>query len=303
MKIVFMDHEVIDRGDISWGKVTAQGELEKYPHSSREEAMERLRGADAVLIDEFGIDRELMEAFPGIKFIGAAATGYNHIDLECAKERGIAVCNVPAYSTDAVAQHAAALMLTLANRIRDYDRDVHGGLWNSEVGNAYTPYPLLLLNGRSIGIVGYGNIGKQMAKIAEALGMTVNIYSRDPEAAVSSDVVSLHCPLTPENRGMVNDEFIGKMKDGALLINTARGALLDGAAVADALKSGKLAGAGIDVMDGEPPRGDDPLLTAPNCLITPHIAFTPKEIRQRVIDICGDNLKSFAEGGDLNRIV
>lgn len=304
MKIVFLDHEVIDRGDISWAKVRELGELTIYKQTaSNAEAIERLRGADAVMIDEYGIDREIMEACPDLKFIGPAATGYNHIDLDCAREKGIAVCNVPAYSTEAVAQHAIALLLSLANRIGAFDRDVHEGKWTSETGCAYTPQDLLLLEGKTMGIVGYGNIGRRTARIAEALGMRINVYSRDPEAAVSSDVVSLHCPLTEENRHMVDAAFIERMKDGAILINTARGGLLDEAAVAAALHSGKLAGAGIDVLSPEPPLPEDPLLTAPNCIITPHIAFTPVEIRQRVIDICADNLRSFLDGGDLNRIV
>lgn len=305
MNIVFLDHEVIDRGDIRWDKVEALGTLTKYVRSTKEEAIRRLQeaGAQAVMIDEIPIDREIMEAVPTLQFIGPAATGYNHIDLDCAKQRGIAVCNVPAYSTDAVAQHAMALLLSLTNQIGGFDEDVHAGKWTLDAGCAYTPRSLMLLEGKSIGIIGYGNIGKKMGRLAEAFGMKVNVYSQDPAAAISSDVVSLHCPLTAENRGMVDKAFLDKMKDGAILINTARGGLLDEAAVAEALLSGKLAGAGVDVLSSEPPAADDPMLTAPHCIITPHIAFTPVEIRQRVIDICAENLKSFLEGGHLNRIV
>ncbi len=305
MNIVFLDHEVIDRGDIDWSKVEALGKLTIYAHSTKEEGIRRLREAkaDAVMVDEFAVDREVMEAVPGLRFIGPAATGYNHIDLDCAKERGIAVCNVPAYSTEAVAQHAFALLLTLANQIGGFDADIHAGKWTEETGCAYTPRPLLLLHGKSLGIVGYGNIGRRMEQLAQAFGMRVSIYSRDPEEAVRSDVVSLHCPLTEENRGMVDGEFICRMKDGAILINTARGGLLDEEAVAEALRSGKLSGFGADVLSTEPPSPDNPLLTAPRCVLTPHIAFTPVEIRQLVIDICADNLRSFMEGGDLNRIV
>ena len=306
MKIVFLDHEVIDRGDIDWGKVKALGELTIYPHTaSDDEAIARLKEAkaDAVLIDEYPIGRNIMEACPDLKFIGPAATGYNHIDLECAGERGIAVCNVPAYSTEAVAQHAMALILALANHIGRFDADIHAGRWTKSTGNAYTPQNLLLLEGKSIGIVGYGNIGRKMGELARAFGMTVYPYSQDPEAAVTADVLSLHCPLTEENRGMVNADFISRMKDGAILINTARGGLLDEQAVADALESGKLAGAGVDVLSSEPPAEDNPMLTAKNCIITPHIAFTPVEIRQRVIDICAENMRSFLDGGHQNRIV
>ena len=306
MKIVFLDHEVIDRGDIDWGKVKALGELTIYPHTaSDDEAIARLKEAkaDAVLIDEYPIGRNIMEACPDLKFIGPAATVYNHIDLECAGERGIAVCNVPAYSTEAVAQHAMALLLALANHIGIFDADIHAGRWTKSTGNAYTPQNLLLLEGKSIGIVGYGNIGRKMGELAKAFGMTVYPYSQDPEAAVTADVLSLHCPLTEENRGMVNADFISRMKDGAILINTARGGLLDEQAVADALESGKLAGAGVDVLSSEPPAEDNPMLTAKNCIITPHIAFTPVEIRQRVIDICAENMRSFLDGGHQNRIV
>ncbi|MBQ9015441.1 MAG: D-2-hydroxyacid dehydrogenase [Firmicutes bacterium] len=304
MKIVFLDHEVIDRGDIDWSRVEALGELKIYKQTaSDEEAIERLAGADAVMIDEYAIGRPIMEACPDLKFIGPAATGYNHIDLDCARQHGIAVCNVPAYSTEAVAQHTIALLLMLTNQIGGFDRDLHSGRWNTQVGTAYTPRPIQLLDGKSIGIIGYGNIGRKVAEIARALGMSVHIYSRDPEAAIRSDVVSLHCPLTDENRGMIDKAFLGKMKDGAILINTARGALLDEDAAAQALASGKLSGLGADVLSSEPPEADNPLLSAPNCVLTPHIAFTPLEIRQRVIDICADNLKSFLEGGDLNRIV
>ena len=306
MNIVFLDHEVIDRGDIDWGKVKALGELTIYPHTaSDDEAIARLKEAkaDAVLIDEYPIGRNIMEACPDLKFIGPAATGYNHIDLECAGERGIAVCNVPAYSTEAVAQHAMALLLALANHIGRFDADIHAGRWTKSTGNAYTPQNLLLLEGKSIGIVGYGNIGRKMGELAQAFGMTVYPYSQDPEAAVTADVLSLHCPLTEENRGMVNADFISRMKNGAILINTARGGLLDEQTVADALESGKLAGAGVDVLSSEPPAEDNPMLTAKNCIITPHIAFTPVEIRQRVIDICAENMRSFLDGGHQNRIV
>lgn len=305
MRIVFLDYEVIDRGDIDWSRVEALGTLTRYVQSTKEEAILRLNaaGADAVMIDELAIDREIMEAVPTLKFIGPAATGYNHIDLTCARERGIAVCNVPAYSTEAVAQHAMALLLALANQVEHFDEDIHRGKWSTEAGCAYQPRDILLLQGKSLGIIGYGNIGRQMGKIADALGMTINVYSQDPKAAIASDVVSLHCPLTADNRGMVDEDFLAQMKDGAILINTARGGLLDEAAVAEALKSGKLAGLGADVLSQEPPARENPLLTAPNCIITPHIAFTPREIRQRVIDICADNLVSFMQGGRQNRIV
>ena len=224
-----------------------------------------------------------------LKYIGIGATGFNHIDLEAAKDLSVAVTNIPAYSTDAVAQHAIALLLQITNRPGTYD-DVE-------------TTPLTLLNGKSIGIVGYGNIGRKVGEIAASLGMEVIPYSVDPERAVRSDVLSLNCPLTEENRHMVNREFIGRMQDGAILINTARGGLVDEEALAQALKSGKLKAAGLDVLEQEPPEETCPLLGLENCVITPHVAFTPKETREKIIELLAENLKSYIEGGNLNRIV
>lgn len=298
MKSVFLDCGVVNPGDVSWGPIENVTELKYYAETPEELILERLEGMDAVFVDSLRLDRRIMEKCPQLKFIGIAATGFNHIDLEAASELGIAVANVPAYSTDAVAQHAISLLLAVTNNVEAFSNKVDEGQWDR-----CQAIPVTLLAGKSIGIVGYGNIGRKTAQIAEALGMTVNIYSRDKEAAIGSDVVSLHCPLTPENTGMVNDEFISGMKDGAILINTARGALLDEAAVAEALKSGKLAGAGLDVLAQEPPADDNPLIGLDNCWITPHIAFTPKETRQSVVDVCGANLDSFIKGEKLNRLV
>ena len=303
MKIVFADSRIIDRGDMDWSGLTALGEFKNYRETSREDAPEHLAGSEAILVDSFPMDGEMMDLCPDLKFIGVAATGYNHIDLDAAKARGIAVANVPAYSTEAVAQHAVALLLTLAGRIDEYDRQVHRGLWNKEAGEAYEPLPITLLAGRSMGIIGWGNIGRRVGEIARALGMEVRRWREDPEGVRNADVISLHCPLTEENRGMIDEEFIASMKDGAILINTARGALVDEDALARALESGKLAGAGLDVMAEEPPASDSPLLATPRCILTPHIAFTPEEIRQRVVDVCGENLKAFLEGKELNRIL
>lgn len=303
MKSVFLDCAVINPGDVSWEPLQRVGELEYYRSTEPEDVAARLQGAEAVFTDSMEIGRDIMEKCPDLKFIGAAATGFNNIDLEAAKELGIAVANVPAYSTDAVAQHAIALLMSITNNVECFNKKVVSGNWDGCKGNLETNIPVTLLAGKSIGIVGYGNIGKKTAQIAEAFGMKVNIYSRDKEAAVKSDVVSMHCPLTPENRGMINKEFIDSMKDGAILINTARGALLDEEAVADALKSGKLMAAGLDVLAQEPPAENNPLVGLPNCFVTPHIAFIPIETRQKVIDVCGENLESFINGGTLNRLV
>lgn len=303
MKAVFLDCSGVNPGDISWETIKQQCDFTYFETTTKEEAAERLRDSEAVFVDSFPITREIMEQNPKLKFIGIAATGFNHIDLEAAKELGIAVANVPAYSTDAVAQHAISLLLSVTNRVESLNQCVVNGKWQ-DCNEHILDYPALtLLAGKSIGIIGYGNIGKKVAQIAEALGMKVNIYSRDKEAAIKSDVVSLHCPLTPENTGMVDKEFLSKMKDGAILINTARGALLDEEAVAKALKNGKLAGAGLDVLANEPPQDNHPLIGLPNCWITPHIAFTPVETRRVVIETCGANLESFINGGTRNRLV
>ncbi len=303
MKSVFLDCGIVNPGDISWGEIEKNGEFEFYKNTADSQVIERIGNAEAVFVDSYPITKEIMEQCPSLKFIGIAATGFNHIDLEAASEKGIAVANVPAYSTDAVAQHAISLLLSITNNVEAFNRAVIDGEWQSRKEETFKGINVTLLAGKSIGIVGYGNIGKKVALIAEALGMTVNVYSRDREAAVKSDVVSLHCPLTPENTGMIDEQFISEMKDGAILINTARGALLDEEAVAAALKSGKIAGAALDVLAQEPPQENHPLIGLDNCWITPHIAFTPVETRKVVVDTCGANLKSFIEGGNLNRLV
>ena len=289
MKAVFLDCIDINRNDIPWEPLENVCELTHHLQSTREEAIMRLAGNDAVFIDSFPIDRELMEANPKLKYIGIAATGFNHIDIEAAKDLGIAVTNIPAYSTDAVAQHAIALLLQLTNYPGSYED--------------FDQTPLMLLNGKSIGIIGYGNIGRRVGEIAKALGMDVIPYSKDPKRAVRADVVSLNCPLTEENAGMVDAEFIEGMKDSAILINTARGGLVDEQALADALRSGKLKGAGLDVLAKEPPDESCPLLGLENCIITPHIAFTPKETREKIIRILAENLRSYLDGTNLNRLV
>lgn len=289
MKAVFLDCIDINRGDISWKPVETFCELQYFLTSTDEEAETRLQGMDAVFIDSFPIGRKIMEQHPQLKYVGIAATGFNHVDLEAAKELGVAVTNIPAYSTDAVAQHAIALLLQITNRPGTYD-DVE-------------TTPLTLLKGKTMGIVGYGNIGRRVGEIAKSLGMDIIPYSVDPERAVKADVLSLNCPLTEENRHMVDRAFISKMKDGAILINTARGALVNEQALAEALKSGKLKAAGLDVLEKEPPDADCPLLGLGNCVITPHVAFTPKETREKIVELLAENLRSFLEGGRFNRLV
>lgn len=248
------------------------------------------------------ITRELMENSPQLKYIGCTATGYNNIDVEAAADLGIAVTNIPAYSTDAVAQHTIALMLELSNHVGLHNASVQDGQWSDNEYFCYWKKSVTLLTGKSLGIIGYGAIGKRVAQIARALGMEINIFSQDPAGAMKSDFVSLHCPLTRENRHMVNTEFLVNMKPGAILINTARGGLVDERALADAIKAGFIAGAALDVLEQEPPAKDCPLIGLDNCIITPHIAWSPKEMRQAVIDILAENLESWLTGGMKNRV-
>ena len=302
MKIVFLDHAIVNPGDLSWEPLQKLGELEYYERSTRQEALVRVADADVLIIDSFGIDRDFIEHCPALKLIVIAATGFNHVDLAAAKAHGIGVANVPSYAAETVAQHAFALLLSLTNSIGIYGDAVRKGEWQKAKDYTFIKAPITLLAGKSIGIIGYGSIGKRIAEIAKSFGMTVNVYSRDPEKAITSDVLSLSCPLTEQNRNMVNRAFISKMKDGAFLINTARGGLIDEDALAEALRSGKLAGAGLDVMASEPPVGGSPLFELENCHITPHIAFIAPEARQTIMDTCTENIKSFTDGGTLNRI-
>lgn len=302
MKIVFLDHAIVNPGDLSWEPLQRLGELEYYKRSTRAEASDRAADADVLIVDAFGVDKDFIESCPALKLIVIAATGFNHVDIKTAGKRGIGVANVPSYAAETVAQHAFALLLSLTNSIGIYGEAVRNGEWQTAKDYTFIKAPITLLAGKTIGIVGYGSIGKKIASIAEGFGMKVNIYSRDAEAAITSDVVSLSCPLTEDNIHMVDADFISKMKDGAFLINTARGKLIDESALADALTTGKLAGAGLDVMAEEPPVGGSPLLGVPNCHITPHIAFIAPESRQTIMDVCADNIESFAEGGRLNRL-
>lgn len=306
MKISVLDGRATNPGDLSWDKLSDFGELTVFdnPGIPMEEAIERIGDADYVFTSKVGCDAAVLDACPNVKFIGIMATGYEVVDLDAAKERGVAVYYTPAYSSDAVAQHAIALMLAITNKVYENSELTKQGKWINRTGFDYNEAPITLLAGKSIGIVGYGNIGSRVAKIAGALGMKVNIYSRDKEACIKSDVVSLHCPYNKDTHHMVDEKFIEEMKDGAILINTARGALIDEPALKKALESGKVAACGLDVLDKEPPDPDDILIGVPNCYITPHVAWLPKDTRQKIIDIAYDNLKSFLSGTESkNRLV
>ena len=303
MKIVNLDAYTIHLNDLDWNERAQLGDLVTYDRIAPEDVIPAIEDAEAVFTSKVKFTKAVIDAAPKLKFIGVTATGYDNIDLAAAKARGIAVCNVPTYSTESVAQHTFALILELTNHVGRYTALVREHQWENAPDFTFIDRPLLQLSGRSLGIIGYGSIGRRVAQIAEAFGMTVHIYSKEPEAAVQSDMLTLHCPATPDNKGFVNKDFISKMKDGAILINTARGALLNEDDVADALKSGKLAAAAVDVVNGEPPRKGHPFIGLENLYITPHIAWSTKEARAVITKTSAANLKSFLTGGDLNRIV
>lgn len=303
MDIVVLDGYTINPGDLSWDSLEELGDsLTVYDLTPAEELINRIGKKEVIMTSKCFITREIIEKCPDLKYIGSMATGYNNIDVKAAAEAGIVVTNVPAYSTDAVAQHSIALLLELANNAGLHNASVQSGDWSRCEHFCYWKKPVTLLAGKSIGIIGYGAIGSKVAEIARALGMTVNIYSRDPEAAVSSDVISLHCPLTEENAKMIDADFISRMKPGAFLINTARGGLVDEYALAGALRSGRLGGAAVDVISREPASEDCPLLGLSNCIITPHMAWSPEEMRQAVIDTITENLKSWMDGNTINQV-
>ena len=303
MEIVLLDGYTINPGDLSWKRLELMSDkFTVFDKTPPERVASRIGLCDVLMTSKCQITREIMANAPNLKYIGLTATGYNNVDVKAAADLGIAVTNVPSYATDAVAQHTMALILEITNNVGLHNRSVQEGEWTSSKYFCYWKKPVTLLAGKSIGIIGYGEIGKKVAELAKAFGMTVNIYSRDPEAAIKSDYVSLHCPLTPENKKMVNTQFLVNMKPGAVLINTARGGLVDERALADALKAGFIAGAATDVLTTEPPEEDCPLIGLDNCILTPHMAWAPKEMRQLVIDTLADNLTAWLDDRIVNRV-
>ena len=314
MKIINLDARALNPGDLSWDVLNQFGEVTLYQKTESEsEAIERIGDHEIVLTNKVPITETLLNACPNIRLICIQATGYNIVDTAACARRGIPVCNVPDYGTAAVAQFTLALMLELCHRIGHHDAAVHDGKWCRISNFCFWDTPQMELGGKTLGIIGFGRIGQAVARLAQAFGMKVIACSRsnrDNDLSVEhvdletllakSDFVSLHCPLFAENTKMVSAEFIGRMKDGAYLINTARGGLLDEQAVAEALISGKLAGAAVDVVSEEPMNTYNPLLTAPNCIITPHIAWAPRESRQRLLDCCVENIRAFLAGKPQN---
>lgn len=309
MKIVVLDGYTENPGDLSWGPLQELGELTVYDRTPPEAVLERIGDAEAIYTNKTVLSRELIQAMPSVRFIGVLATGYNVVDVQAARERGIVVCNIPTYGTDAVAQYVFALLLELCHRVAHHAQAVQEGRWTACPDFCFWDYPLIELSGKTMGIVGYGRIGQRTAQIARAFGMQVLAYDAFVQAAECvpldellerSDVVSLHCPLFPETRHIIRGETIARMKDGAILINTSRGPLVDEAALREALTSGKLYGAAVDVVSTEPVQPDNPLLGLENCLITPHIAWAPRESRQRLMDIAVENLRCFLRGAPQN---
>ena len=314
MKLINLDASALNPGDLSWDVLNQFGQVTLYQKTeSEEEAISRIGDHEIVLTNKVPITESLLAACTNIKLICVQATGYNIVDTAACAKRGIPVCNVPDYGTAAVAQFTLALMLELCHRIGHHDAVVHEGKWCRSKTFCFWDTPQMELGGKTLGIIGFGRIGQAVAKLAQAFGMRVIACSRSRKEndlgvayvdldtlLAEADFLSLHCPLFAENTGMVNAEFIRKMKDGAFLINTARGGLLDEQAVADALASGKLAGAAVDVVTEEPMKTYNPLLKCPNCIITPHIAWAPRESRQRLLDCCVENIRAFLQGKPQN---
>ena len=317
MKIVVLDGYTENPGDLSWDELGKLGELTVYDRTSYVEApviAERIGDAEVVITNKTPISKETFDKCPGIKLVAMLATGYNVVDYTYARQKGIPVVNVPTYGTASVGQYAIALLLEICHHIGYHSQTVHDGKWASHIDWCYWDHPLIELDGKTAGIIGFGRIGQTTGRIAKALGMNVlanDLYPNDSGRAIAeyvsldellakSDVVFLHCNLTPENTQLLNRENIKKMKDGAILINNSRGQLISEQDVADALKSGKLAGAGLDVVYTEPIKADNPLLDAPNCILTPHMSWGAKEARQRIMDITVDNVKAYMKGDPIN---
>lgn len=315
MKIVNLDGRGLNPGDLSWDCLSQFGDVTIYESTETEaEAIARIGDAEIVLINKVPVTESLLAACPSVKFIGVQATGYNVVDCEAAKRHGVTVCNVPSYGTSAVAQFTMALMLEVCHRVGLHDVSVHKGDWASCGNFCYWLTPQMELAEKTLGIVGFGRIGQAVAGLAKAFGMKVLAYNRTRRPGLEelaeyadldtllaqSDIVSLHCPLFPETSELINAETIGKMKDGAILINTSRGQLIREADLAEALKTGKLRAAAVDVASAEPIQPDNALLTAPNCIITPHIAWAPIESRQRLLDCVVENIRMFLAGTPQN---
>ena len=315
MKIIVLDGYGMNPGDLSWDRLKALGDVTVYDRTAPEETIERSAGAEILLTNKTIIGRNIIEKLPDLRYIGVLATGYNVVDTAAAREKGIVVTNIPAYSTDSVAQMVFSLLLAITNNVEHYTADNRAGRWSRNADFCYWDYPLTELAGKTFGIVGFGNIGSKVARIALAFGMKVLALSSKPADVLpagvkkadgldqllnESDVLSLHCPLTDSTKHLINASTLAKMKPSAILINTGRGPLVDETALAEALNSGALRGAGVDVLSCEPPTIDNPLLYARNCYTTPHLGWATVEARQRLMDIAVANVANFIEGTPTN---
>lgn len=315
MKIVVLDGYTLNPGDLTWDKLKCLGEVVLYDRTPEDKIIERSKGAEVLITNKTLLKEEIMKHLPELKYIGVLATGYNVVDTVAANKRNIIVTNVPAYSTMSVAQLVFALLLELCHHVQRHSDSVMAGKWAQSIDFCYSDFPLIELSGKTFGIIGFGNIGKKVADIASVFGMNIIVASRHPEdqperksfrwAEISevlaqADVVSIHCPLTPETNGLINSESLKRMKSSAFLINTSRGPVVVEHDLADALNKGIIAGAGIDVLSIEPPAGDNPLLKAKNCIITPHIAWATREARARLMDIALSNVAAFLSGKPVN---
>ncbi len=314
MHIVVLDGHTLNPGDLAWDALQAMGSCEIYDRTPPDQVVSRAQGAQIVLTNKTVLSRESIQRLPQLKYIGVLATGYNVVDVEAAKRHGVCVTNVPAYGTPSVAQMVFAHVLNLTQHVAEHAQSVRAGDWSHSEDFCYWNFPLVELAGLTMGIVGFGRIGRRTARVARAFGMkviyhdisTVLVPSSEAQPVDldtlfrDSDVVSLHCPLTQANRGLVNQQRLEMMKPGAFLINTSRGPLVDEPALAEALNAGRIAGAGLDVLCDEPPRADNPLLSARNCYITPHIAWATRSARQRLMEIAISNVRAFLEGNPQN---
>ena len=311
LKIVILDGERTNPGDLSWAPIESLGELTLYPSTAPDELAARMQGQDVVILDKPVITRQLLEACPTVKLITLFATGFNNIDVKAARELGVTVCNAPGYSSYAVSQLAAALLLEICTQVGRHDAAVKSGRWTDNSYFCRVAPGLTEIAGKTVGLVGYGGIGQAFGRIMKAMGAELLVCTRHPmpewedahtrivsldELFARSDIISLHCPMNEDSAGMINRDSLAKMKDGTILINSSRGGLIVEQDVADALRSGKLRALGQDAFSIEPIRPDNPLLTAPNAWLTPHIGWAPRETRARLVELVAGNIRCFAEG-------
>ena len=315
MKILVLDGFALNPGDLSWKGLGELGTVVLYDLTEQARIISRIGDAEVVLVNKCPISRETIEACPNLKLICVSATGYNTIDLEAAREHGILVCNVPTYATESVTQHVFAMLLAISNHVSEYVQSVKAGGWQKSPDFTYNAFPIFELAGMTMGIVGTGRIGQSVAKVAKAFGMQVLCYSKHPnpeledsqlryvsfeELLRESDIISLHCPLTEETEDMICRHTIAQMKRGVIIVNTARGKIINDMDLANALASGKVGYAAIDVLEEEPPLHGSPLLDAPRCLVTPHIAWAPRQARRRCMQIVEENIRAFQQGKPQN---